>query len=131
MDENDLARIEQLLIKVFDSKLGDLPTKFDVKLEDASVKVDAKLENIFAKFDAKLQHIKCEIISRFDHSLALQTEALQHGLTIVAEGNQMLSKKLERVELNLVQRLANISADLAAHRSDTEAHHGIYRVKEV
>lgn len=108
MDENDLVRIEQMLIKVVDAKLGDLS----------------------AKFDAKLEQFKHEIIAEFDHQITLQTEGFQHGLNVVAEGHQMLSEKLERVETSLCEKIDRIAADVAAHRADTEAHRGVYRVKE-
>lgn len=83
MDENDLVRIEQLLIKV----------------------VDAKLEDVSTMFDAKLEHFKHEIIAEFDHQITLQTEGFQHGLTVVAEGHQMLSEKLERVATSLCEKI--------------------------
>ena len=122
MDENDLGRIEQLLIKVVDAKMEEVSTKFDAKLENAS-----------SKFDAKLERFKHEIIAEFDHRLTLQTEGFQHGLTVVAEGHQMLSEKLAQVETRIEQVESSLGRKIdavAAHRSDTEAHHGVYRVKE-
>ena len=60
----------------------------------------------------------------------MQGEDFQHKLALVVEGHQMLSEKLERVESSLVQKIDRIAAEVAAHRADTEAHHGVYRVKE-
>jgi 3-phenylpropionate/cinnamic acid dioxygenase small subunit len=108
MDENELGRIEQLLIKVVDAKLGD----------------------VSAKFDAKLEQFKHEIITEFDHQITLQTEGFQHGLAVVSEAHQMLSEKLERVETGLSEKIDRIATDLSAHRADTEAHRGVYLVKE-
>ena len=108
MGEHDLVRIEQLLIKV----------------------VDAKFEDVSTRFEAKLEQFKHEIIAEFDHQITLQTEGFQHGLTIVAEGHQMLSEKLDSVEARFGEKIAAIAVDLTAHRADTEAHHGMYRVKE-
>jgi hypothetical protein len=87
------------------------------------------------------------------------SEDFQHKLDIVVEGHQMLADKidlvdttltvrLDRVETSLTARLDrvettltarldrvenkvdSVAADLSAHRADTEAHHGVYRVKE-
>jgi hypothetical protein len=85
-------------------------------------------------------------------------DSIQHKLDIVVEGHQMLSEKIDRVEMRLDKRMdclehklvavaaetnANtiaiqhlsakidaVAADLSAHRRDTEAHPPVYRVKE-
>ena len=61
----------------------------------------------------------------------------QHKLDIVVEGQQMVSEKVDRLETrlnevdaNLSRRIDAVAAEIAAHRADTEAHHGVYRVKE-
>src|SRR6266542_25999 len=118
MDEKDLERIEQLLIKIVDAKLENVSNRFDAKLEDS-----------FLRYDAKLEQFKHEIIAEFNHQITLQTEGFQHGLTVVAESHQMLSEKLERVEAGLDKKLDAIVIDLSAHWADTESHHGVYRVK--
>ena len=41
-----------------------------------------------------------------------------------------LSKKIDDVDVRLSKKIDTLSADLKAHRADTEAHHGIYMVKE-
>jgi chromosome segregation ATPase len=40
-----------------------------------------------------------------------------------------LSARIDSVEVNLTSRIDAVGADLTAHRADTEAHHGMYRVK--
>jgi hypothetical protein len=67
---------------------------------------------------------------QFQQYLGVIVESFDHKLTAVAEGHQMLSEKLVRVESNLVQKIDKIAAEVTAHRIDTEAHLGIYRVKE-
>lgn len=64
-------------------------------------------------------------------------EDVQHKFDIVVEGHQMLSEKIDRVEGTLTKKIDEVSrridavaANLSAHRADTEAHHGVYRVKE-
>ena len=64
-------------------------------------------------------------------------EDVQHKFEILSEGHQLLSEKLDRVEIRidqvestLIKRIDALAADLYSHRSDTEAHHGVWRVKE-
>ena len=64
-------------------------------------------------------------------------EDVQHKFDIVVEGHQMLSEKIDRVEGTLTKgidevsrRIDAVAANLSAHRADTEAHHGVYRVGE-
>jgi hypothetical protein len=78
-----------------------------------------------------------KIEEMFTHHIGMMSEDFQHKLDIVIEGHQMLSERLDRVEANLSGRLDRVeakieavAADLTAHRADTEAHHGVYRVKE-
>jgi cytochrome c556 len=78
-----------------------------------------------------------KIEDMFKHHVGMMTEDFQHKLDIVIEGQQMLGEKVERleariegVEENLGRRIDAVAADLSAHRADTEAHHGMYRVRE-
>ena len=73
----------------------------------------------------------------FKHHIGILSEDFQHKLDIVAEGNQMLSEKLDRVESHLEQRIDrveqkidSVATDLAAHRADTESHRVGYRISE-
>ncbi len=71
----------------------------------------------------------------------------QHKMDIVVEGHQMLAEKIDRLDGRmdgidgrmdrletrmdrLEAKVDEVAAVLAAHRADTEAHHGVYRVKE-
>lgn len=139
MDEKDFERIAQMVAQVIDTKLEQMNTRFDqVDARFAQVdarfdQIDARFEQVDAKFervDAKFEQFKDEIIQEFEHRLTLHDDGYQNGLAVIAEGHQMLSEKLERVESSLSLKLDKIAAEVAAHRADTEAHHGIYRVKE-
>ncbi len=77
----------------------------------------------------------------FKPHIGILSEDFQHKLDIVvAEGHQMLSEKLDRVDLRLErveERLEKVgtksdavAADLAAHRADTEIHKARYQVRE-
>jgi hypothetical protein len=41
-----------------------------------------------------------------------------------------LNKMIDGVEEKLSKKIDGVAADLKAHRCDTEAHHGVYRVRE-
>jgi cytochrome c556 len=89
-----------------------------------------------------------QIEGLFKQHVGILAEDFQHKLDIVVEGQQMLAEKLEAtrielkeeiqkvdnrltsVEARLVKKIDAVAADLSAHRKDTEAHHGVYRVKE-
>ena len=71
-------------------------------------------------------------------------ENIDKKFDIVIEGYSTLDRKIdnlakrtdERFDLvdfkfeDLSEKIDSVAADLKAHREDTEAHHGIYRVKE-
>src|SRR3989339_1140212 len=99
-----------------------------------------------------------KIESMISRHVGAFADSIQHKLDLVVEGHQMLSEKIDRVEErldgridcvvrkldavaaqgsitaakldNVVRKLDVISADLAAHRRDTEAHPSLYKVKE-
>ena len=60
-------------------------------------------------------------------------EDVQHKFDIVVEGHQLLADKIERVDERVEQvavKVEKIDLSLTAHRNDTEAHRGVYRVGE-
>jgi len=72
-----------------------------------------------------------------EHHMDLLMDNFDHKLDLVVEGQQMLAERLDRIELEIKEeilkvdrRITTLAADLTAHRADTEAHHGMYRVKE-
>jgi len=165
MDEQDRRFIEALFEKQgeqlqqqlsglserFDHKLGGLAEQFDQKLDGLAEQFDQKLDGLAEQFDQKLDGLS----ERYDQKLADFSEESKRYVTAVsesfdlkigmlAEGHQLLTEKLERietqmdhmnlridrVELGLTQKLNQIAADVAAHRADTEAHSGVYSVRE-
>ena len=146
MDEKDFERIAQMVGQVIDTKLDQVNARFDQvdarfdQVDTRFEQIDAKFEQIDARFeqidvrfeqmDTRFEQFKDEIIHEFDHGLTLHDNGYQNGLAVIAEGHQMLSEKLERVESSLSLKIDKIAAEVAAHRADTEVHHGIYRVKE-
>lgn len=84
------------------------------------------------------------LLKQIDEMLARRIgtleESLGDKLDLLAEGQQMLSERMERIESRvesvetLVTRqsgqIAGIASDIISHRRDTEAHHGVWQVKE-
>ena len=75
--------------------------------------------------------------AQFQGYLGIVEENFQHRLDLVVEGQQMLAERMDRMEIELKQeirkvdqRVTAVAADISAHRKDTEAHHGVYMVKE-
>ena len=152
MEEKDFQRISQMVAQIvdsrleqmstgfdskleqmstgIDSKLEQMSTGFDLKLEQMSAGFDLKLEQMSAGFDSKLERHKEEILKEFDHQTTLQTEQFHKAMAIVAEGHQMLAEKIDRIELRLERKIDSIAEQLDAHRCDTKAHGGAYRVME-
>jgi hypothetical protein len=83
------------------------------------------LEEIRGKFDlvleghevlrSEMREVREESNSRHEHTAFLI---------------KTLNDKIDNVETRLSAKLETVGTDLAAHRADTEAHHGVYRVKE-
>lgn len=82
-----------------------------------------------------------EDFKRIEHLMARQfgamEENIQHKLDLLVEGPQMLGERMDRMESELRSeirkvdtRVTAIAADLSAHRADTEAHGGVYQVRE-
>jgi hypothetical protein len=89
------------------------------------------------KLVSMLTNFKEEIIEAFDHRIGIVEENVQHKLDLVVEGQHMLAERMDRMGVELKQEIGNVdqrvtavAANLSAHRKDTEAHQGVYRVKE-
>jgi len=67
---------------------------------------------------------------QFQEYIGVISENFEHKLAIVAEGHQMLSEKLTRVESGLGLKIDKVADEVIAHRADSESHQGVYRVKE-
>lgn len=57
-------------------------------------------------------------------------EDLRADVNDLRAGQEDLRKELRATRLELTGKIDAVAADLAAHRADTEAHHGVYRVRE-
>ena len=144
MVDMDFERLEKIVTKLtddFSKKLDDqskdFQHKLDLKLDDHSKdfqhKLDLKLDDHSKDFQRKLD-LKLDDQSKNFHTwISVQGEDFQHKLDLAVEGFQMLAEKIDRFEIKLDQvgtGLDGVAASIAAHRMDTEAHPGLYRVKE-
>ena len=69
--------------------------------------------------------------------LEIILENIDKKFDIVIEGYSTLDRKIDDLAQATAERfdlvdfkIETLATDLKAHRKDTEAHHGIYRVKE-
>lgn len=83
--------------------LEDMNRKFDLVLEGHAA-LDRKIDDCFNE---------------------LKTEIKENSFVI-----GVLNNKIDDVEERLSKKIDSVAADLSAHRADTEAHHGVYRIKE-
>jgi hypothetical protein len=87
--------------------------------------LEIHLEAIRGKFDLVLEGhevLRSEILEVREESNASH----EHTAFLI----KTLNDKIDNVETRLSVKLDSVAADLSAHRADTEAHHGVYRVKE-
>ena len=77
-------------------------------------------------------------------NLEIILEDINRNLDMILEGQQVLNGKIDNLERRnderfdlinfkldaLINKIDAMANDLSVHRADTEAHHGIYRVKE-
>jgi len=105
--------------------LEQMNGKFDLVLEGHEVlrseirDLSRKTEERFDLVDFKIDTLNKKI-DAVDEKLTKRIDAVDEKLT----------KRIDAVEENLSNRLDAVAADLSAHRADTEAHHGVYRVME-
>ncbi|HBG06061.1 MAG: hypothetical protein A2075_04265 [Geobacteraceae bacterium GWC2_58_44] len=97
----------------------------EILLEDISSKFNLVLEGHDA-LRSEIREAREESNSKHDHT-AFMIETLNRKIDDV---DAKLSKKIDDVDAKLSKKIDAVAVDLAAHRADTEAHHGIYRVKE-
>ena len=97
----------------------------EVILESIDSKFDLVLEG-HASLDRKIDALAQRTEERFD-LVDFKIDTLNQKIDAVDE---RLSKKIDDVDEHLSGKIDTVAADLKDHRNDTEAHHGVYRVKE-
>ncbi len=110
--------------------------------------VNAESRSFREEIKGDLCKFKEDIKAEFRHQLGIQSEHFQHKLDIVVEGHEVFRKeirdvreelcekikfvdfKLETMNKSLSEKIDAVAVDLKAHRSDTEVHRKVYKVKE-
>ena len=83
------------------------------------------LEDIRGKFDLVL-----EGHAALDEKFSKRFNELDEKIDMNSFKIDVLNKKIDTVEARLRADIGVVVDNLAAHRADTEAHHGLYLVKE-
>ncbi|MCK4620865.1 MAG: hypothetical protein KAT62_01490 [Desulfuromonadales bacterium] len=94
---------------------------FEVILESIDSKFDLVLEG-YASLDKKIDDLALKTEERFD-LVDFKIDTLNEKIDGVAAD-------LKETDARISQKIDAVAADLKAHRQDTEAHSGVYRVKE-
>jgi hypothetical protein len=96
-----------------------------------------KIDGVEARLDQKIDRVEAGLSQRIDAvetSLGQRIDAVEGTLTqtklSLGQKIEQLDVSLTETKMSLGQKIDALAADLAAHRADTEAHHGVYRVRE-
>ena len=94
------------------------------------------LENMDSKFDLVLEgqeslrkemhDIRDDLAEKIDTN-SFKIDVLNKKIDGVDE---KFTRKIDGVEETLSKKIDGVAADLKAHRADTEAHRGVYQVRE-
>ena len=82
------------------------------KIDSGDASLNGKIDGVEARLNDKIDTVEARLSDKIDSVDA------------------RLSDKIDTVEARLSVKIDAVAADLSAHRKDTEAHHGVYRVKE-
>ena len=102
------------IIEAFDQRIGIAEERFQHKL-DLVVEGQQMLAERMDRMEGRLDRVE----TRLDR-VEVRIDAVEASL----------NRKIDGVESSLGGKIDAVAADLSAHRADTEAHHGVYRVKE-
>ena len=116
--------------------LEDIRSKFDLVLEGHAA-LDRKMDLRFAELEEKIDkntfliQALAKRVDEVEERLDAKIDAVEERLDAKIDAvEKRLDSKIAKVEENLSAKIDAVAADLAAHRADTEAHHGRYQVKE-
>lgn len=87
------------------------------------------LEDINSKFNLVLEG-HAALDKKMDTKFEELNEKIEQNTFMIGAVNDSLSKRINELDERLSTKLDAVAADLSEHRADTEAHHGVYRVKE-
>ncbi|WP_298435391.1 hypothetical protein [Geobacter sp.] len=116
--------------------LEDISGKFDLVLEGHEA-LNRKFDAKFNELNEKIEHNSFLIgalnqkIDDVDNRLNDKIDHAEQRLNDkIDDVERRLNDKIDDVEKRLSGKIDAVATDLSAHRADTEAHHGVWRVKE-
>ena len=112
--------------------LEDMNSKFELMIEGYQ-SLNGKIYDLSRKTDERFDLVDFKIdtlnkkIDAVDEKLSKKIDGVAADLKAT---DKRLSDKIDAVDEKLSKKIDAVAADLKAHRSDTEAHQGVYLVKE-
>ena len=120
----------------FEILLEDMNTKFNIVLESHEA-LRSEIREAREESNSKHDHTSFLIqtlnqkIDTVESNLSVRIDSVESSLSARIDSVELsLSARIDSVEFNLAKKIDQVADDLSAHRTDTEAHHGIYCVKE-
>lgn len=112
----------------FEILLEDMTGKFDFLIEShQSLKQQIHDTKTELKEDIQLCNFKIDTLSQKIDGVATDLKATDGRLSKKIDG---VAADLKATDERLSKKIDGVAADLKSHRADTEAHHGVYQVKE-
>ena len=105
--------------------LEDIRGKFDLVLEGHDV-LRKEIKDTRAELCEKINLVDFKV-EALNQKIASVEDNLNQKIAGVKDS---LNQKIDSVETRLSKKIDAISADLTAHRRDTEVHPSVYKVKE-
>ncbi|MEA3544907.1 MAG: hypothetical protein U9R69_06760 [Thermodesulfobacteriota bacterium] len=113
-DRQFLQQLFEAQTQQFQRHLGAVSESFDLKI--------GLIAEGHESLRSEIQELARQTSDRFD-LVDFKIDTLNQKIDGVAAD-------LKKTDARLNQKIDGVAADLKAHRADTEAHHGVYRVKE-
>ena len=125
MTEHDMKNLEAMLQRHVGAVYEDFQSKLDLVVEgQQALQHEMRETRTELKGDIELCNFKIDTLNQ-------KIDGVEDKLTKkIDDVEETLTKKIDGVEVSLTNKIDGVAADLKAHRADTEAHHGVYRVKE-
>jgi len=127
------ARIEFVKEELISAK-EELGARIDSVENNLGERIDSVENNLNARIDSVEKNLG-ERIDSVENNLNERIDSVENNL---GERIDSVEKNLgEKVDQNTIRiealddKIDAVATDLKAHRADTEAHHGIYRVQEL
>jgi len=143
MTEHDIKNLEAMLQRHVGAVYEDFQSKLDLVVEgQQALQHEMRETRTELKGDIELCNFKIDTLNQkidgVEEKLTNKIDGVEERLNQKVDGvEEKLTKKIDGVAADLKatdERLSikidGVAADLKAHRADTEAHHGVYRVKE-